>query len=146
MHPLIKKLQYKLQENVLIVNAPEEFEEVLTEFKRLADVDEDAVKGRVYPYVLVFVQTETDVRNAAKKYLPVLEPDAVFWMVYPKKTSSKYESEVTRDSGWASIGEHDYEGVSMVSIDENWSALRFRKVDFVKTMKRRESMRISKRN
>jgi hypothetical protein len=32
----------------------------------------------------------------------------------------------------------------MVSIDDDWSALRFRKVDFIKTMKRREGMVLSK--
>lgn len=132
MHPLIKKLQYKLQENVLIVNAPEEFNDVLTEFERLAAVDTEKVKGRIYPYVLVFVKTEADVRNAAKKYMSVLEPDAVYWMIYPKKTSKKYKSEINRDSGWSPIGEHGFEGVAMVSVDADWSALRFRKVDYIK--------------
>jgi hypothetical protein len=74
----------------------------------------------------------------------LLEPDPVFWMAYPKKTSKKYKSEIHRDSGWMPFGDEGYEGVAMVSIDDNWSALRFRKVDFIKTMKRRESMVLSK--
>ena len=34
LNPTIKKLQYKLQEDVLIIDAPAEFKEVLSDWKR----------------------------------------------------------------------------------------------------------------
>ncbi len=144
MNAIIKKLQYKLQEHVLIVNTPAEFREVLADWKHITKVHTKPVEGAGYSFVMIFVKTEADVKAAAKQYLPLLEPDPVFWMAYPKKTSKKYKSEIHRDSGWMPFGNEGYEGVAMVSIDDNWSALRFRKVDFIKTMKRRESMVLSK--
>jgi hypothetical protein len=143
MNATIKKLQYKLQEHVLIVNAPLEFKEVLADWKKMSRIHTEPIKGASYSFVLVFVKTEAEVKSAAKKYIPLLEPDAVSWMAYPKKSSKKYNAEITRDSGWSALGEQGYEGVSMVSIDEDWSAFRFRKVDFIKTMKRRETMTMS---
>ncbi len=143
MNAVIKKLQYKLQEHVLIVNAPSEFREVLTDWKNITPVHKAPVQGATYSFVLIFVKTKADVKAAAKQYLPLLEADAVSWMAYPKKTSRKYKGEISRDEGWEALGEEGYEGVSLVSIDEDWSAFRFRKVDFIKAMKRREVMVIS---
>jgi hypothetical protein len=143
MNAIIKKLQYKLQPEVLVVNSPAEFKPVLVDWKKTAKVQSEPAKGATYSFVLIFVKTEADVKAAAKKYIPLLAPDAVSWMAYPKKTSKKYKAEITRDSGWSALGEQGYEGVAMVSIDEDWSAFRFRKVDFIKTMKRRETMAMS---
>lgn len=143
MNAIIKKLQYKLQEQVLVVNAPTEFKEVLADWRKTARVHTEPHNGTTYSFVLVFVKSEDDVRAAAQKFIPLLEPDAVSWMAYPKKTSKKYKSNITRDAGWAALGEQGYEGVAMVSIDDDWSAFRFRKVDFIKTMKRREAMTLS---
>ena len=144
MNPVIKKLQYKLQNEVLIVDAPSEFKEVMVDWKKTARIHTEAAGSKTFSFALIFVKTEAEVKKAAKNYIKLLEPDAVSWMAYPKKTSKKYIAEITRDSGWSAMGELGYEGVSMVSIDEDWSAFRFRKADYVKTMKRRQELAMSK--
>jgi hypothetical protein len=60
----------------------------------------------------------------------------VVWFAYPKGTSKKYKSEINRDNGWQILGELGFEGVRGVAIDEDWSALRFRRVEFIKAMNR----------
>jgi hypothetical protein len=35
--------------------------------------------------------------------------------------------------------------IRMVAIDEDWSALRFRRVEFIKTINRPEEMRLTKK-
>ena len=144
MNPVIKKLQYKLQEEVLIVDAPAEFKEVKADWKKTAKIHTEAAGSKTFSFALIFVKTEADVKKAAKNYIKLLEPDAVSWMAYPKKTSKKYTSEITRENGWSALGELGYEGVAMVSIDEDWTAFRFRKADYIKTMKRRQEMAMSK--
>ena len=144
LNPVIKKLQYKLQEDVLIVDAPAEFKEVLSDWKKTAKLYNAPSGNKTFSFALIFVKTAADVKKAAKNYIKLLEPDAVSWMAYPKKTSKKYNSEITRDSGWEALGELGYEGVSIVSIDDDWSAFRFRKADYIKTMKRRQEMAMSK--
>ena len=62
--------------------------------------------------------------------------DAVVWLAYPKGSSKRYTSTINRDTGWDSLGAAGFEGVRMVAIDEDWSALRFRRAEFIKSMKR----------
>jgi hypothetical protein len=127
LNPTIKKLQYKLQEDVLIIDAPAEFREVLSDWKKTAKIHVAAPAGKMtFSFALIFVKSESDVKKAATNYIKLLEPDAVSWMAYPKKTSKKYSSNISRDEGWSALGELGYEGVSLISIDDDWSAFRFR--------------------
>ncbi len=52
---------------------------------------------------------------------------------------------ISRDSGWQPLGDLGYEGVRQVAIDDDWSALRFRHVDSIATLKRESSRAMSKR-
>jgi hypothetical protein len=72
----------------------------------------------------------------ANEVLPKVEGDGVVWFVYPKSTSKRYKCEFNRDNGWLAVGEKGFEGVRMVAVDDDWSALRFRKVHHIKTMTR----------
>jgi hypothetical protein len=144
MNAVVKKLQYKLQSLVLITQAPETFADVMKAFAATADVHTEHRKGTYYAFVIHFVQKPADVQKAAKMISSSLEADGVLWMAYPKKTSKKYKAEITRDDGWQALGDHGFEPVTLVSIDDDWSALRFRKVDFIKTMTRRTEMTLSK--
>ncbi|HEX3836066.1 MAG TPA: hypothetical protein VHW25_03810 [Steroidobacteraceae bacterium] len=64
--------------------------------------------------------------------------DAILWMVYPKGTSKKYHCEFNRDCGWPILAAAGFEPVRMVAIDADWSALRFRRVQFIKTTTRKK--------
>ncbi|MFY8045163.1 MAG: hypothetical protein ACOVOS_01265 [Chitinophagaceae bacterium] len=144
MNALVKKLQYKLQSLVLITHAPDTFADAMDAFAATADVHTEPRKGTSYAFVIHFVQKPADVQKAAKMISSSLEADGVLWMAYPKKTSKKYKAEITRDDGWQALEDHGFEPVTLVSIDDDWSALRFRKVDFIKTMTRRTEMTLSK--
>ena len=43
------------------------------------------------------------------------------------------------------MGKAGFEGVRMVAIDEDWSAVRFRRVEFIKTMTRPDQVRLTKK-
>ena len=62
----------------------------------------------------------------------------------PKGTSKKYQCTLNRDKGWEALGEAGFERVRQVAIDEDWTAIRFRRVEFIKTMTRRESFALTK--
>ena len=68
------------------------------------------------------------------------EGDAILWICYPKKSSKKYKCDFNRDSGWTVLGAAGYEPVRMVAIDEDWSALRFRKAENIKTLTRSKTI------
>jgi hypothetical protein len=66
--------------------------------------------------------------------------DPVVWIAYPKQSSKKYTCEFNRDTGWEGLGQIGYEPVRQVAMDDDWSAIRFRKVGNIKTMVRTFAM------
>lgn len=138
MTPLFNKLNLKGQTEIVVLNASEGFERELDALKGVT-VHRDASALDRVKFVLAFVITTAELTAAADAVLPKAQGDAVVWFAYPKGTSKRYKCEFNRDSGWAPLGAAGFEGVRQVAIDEDWSALRFRRVEHIKTMKRAAS-------
>lgn len=135
MNPLLKKLNFKDQKEIVILNPPQEFLEQMKDFGLYSTVLNDIPANKIQ-FVMVFVTTQAQVDELAPIIAGKLEGDAVFWFVYPKGTSKKYKCDFNRDTGWQIMGKLGLESVRMVAVDEDWSALRFRKVEFVKVINR----------
>lgn len=143
MTPLFKKLNYKDQPVVLVVDAPASFAGELENLEETTVVTEpDAVEE--VPFALLFVISRAGVDRQARLIVPKLADDAVCWFCYPKKSSKRYRSDITRDTGWTALGELGLEPVRQVAIDADWSALRFRHVNHIKSLTRRAEMALSK--
>jgi len=146
MNPIFKKLNYKDQELICVLNAPESFASNLAKMEALTKIDIKYYKSKIYPFLLFFAKNEQEFKTIAKKVSPTLEMDLdiVFWVAYPKKSSKKYNSNINRDSdNWLFLGKMGFEGVRAVAIDEDWSALRFRKAKFIKSMTRSKLRKMS---
>jgi hypothetical protein len=140
MTPLFIKLNLANARVIHVLDAPASFE---TELQALTEVQvERSVVGQV-KFAMAFVITLAQVEQAARDLTAAAEPDATIWMVYPKGSSKKYKCEFNRDTGWESLGKAGYEPVRMVAIDADWSALRFRQVDYIDSMKRDPARTIS---
>lgn len=140
MSPLFKKLNLGAQRVIHVLNAPASFEPELIALKGVTV--KRAVAG-TSTFAMAFVITQAELDGASKKLAAACTGDAVLWMVYPKGTSRKYQCEFNRDSGWAALGAAGFEPVRMVAIDADWSALRFRRVEHIKTMTRSRGNSIS---
>ncbi|MFC5712460.1 hypothetical protein ACFPU1_06680 [Thalassorhabdus alkalitolerans] len=53
-----------------------------------------------------------------------LKGKRIVWVSYPKK-ASKVDTDLTRDKGWETAEKERMKGVSQVSVDDVWSAVRF---------------------
>jgi hypothetical protein len=139
---IFKKLNLKEQSEIVVLNAPASFE---PELAALADVNvvRDLKAVKALTFALAFVTKQAEVDKLAAALAKRAPGDALIWFAYPKGTSKKYKCEFNRDTGWAKLGELGYEGVRMVAIDEDWSALRFRRVEFIKTLTRNENLMLS---
>ena len=73
-----------------------------------------------------------------------LAKDALVWVAYPKKSSTRYRSEINRDHGWQPLGDLGFEGVRQIAVDEDWSAVRFRKADQIKKLTRERKRAMSR--
>lgn len=140
MNAIFKKLNFKSQPAIYIVNAPASFKPEMEEMKEVTSIKTSLSAAKPLEFFLAFVTRQSEVDSLAALITPLIEGDAIIWFAYPKGTSKKYKCEFNRDNGWKVLGEHGFEGVRMVAIDEDWSALRFRKADHIKKMTRSFAM------
>jgi hypothetical protein len=131
MTPLFKKLNLGSHQEMVVLNPPESFEGELKQLKGIK-ITRDPVKPKTLGFGLAFAVTQAQLDRASKILAAASEGDAVLWFAYPKGTSKRYRCEFNRDSGWNVIRAAGFDSVRMVAIDEDWSALRFRRLEFVK--------------
>jgi hypothetical protein len=129
--PLFKKLNLGAHREIVVLNVPESFESELKQLKGVK-VARDPSKPKAVKFALAFATTQAQLDRASKALAESAEGDALLWFVYPKGTSKRYRCEFNRDSGWGVIRKAGFESVRMVAVDEDWSALRFRRLEFVK--------------
>ena len=137
MQTLLEKLNYKGQKRIVIFNAEKNFK--LAPQKEIKDIQIDNEIDLRYPYdfMLIFVRKVRDVEEITPVALHNLAVDGILWFCYPKKTSKKYSSDINRDNGWKALNDLEFYGIRMVNIDEDWSALRFRNIKYIKSTSER---------
>lgn len=136
MTPLFKKLNLKSQTRLHIIQAPDSFSTEIKAISSTAAVVTSSNAKQPFEFFLAFVTKQTEVDSYAKKVSEQLVDDGLLWLAYPKGSSKKYTCEFNRDSGWDELGKLGFEPVRQVAIDEDWSALRFRRVEHIKKMTR----------
>jgi hypothetical protein len=129
--PLFKKLNLGEHREMVVLNAPDSFESELKQLKGIK-IARDPSSPKSVKFALAFATTQAQLDRSSKTLAAAAEGDAVLWFVYPKGTSKRYRCEFNRDSGWGVIRKAGFESVRMVAVDEDWSALRFRRLEFVK--------------
>ena len=137
-----QKLNLKEQKQILVLNAPASFEPELKALRGVT-VQRDLKSVSQVGFSLAFVTKQKEVDTLGKAIAKKTVGDAVIWFAYPKGSSKKYKSEISRDSGWRVLGDAGFEPVRMVAIDEDWSAVRFRRAGFIKTLTRGKEHRMS---
>ena len=141
-----QKLNLKDQKQIVVLNAPASFEPELKALRGggiSPDVQRDLKGVDQIAFSLAFVTKQKEVDTLGKAIAKKAKGDAVVWFAYPKGSSKKYKSEINRDSGWKILGDAGFEPVRMVAIDEDWSAVRFRRAEFIKTLTRGKEHRMS---
>jgi len=133
MPTIFEKLNLKDQPEILILNAPASFEPELAALQGVT-IQRAVQAVNKISFSLAFVSRQQEVNDLAAAIAPKVQGDAVIWFAYPKGTSKKFKCEFNRDTGWEMLRQAGFEGVRMVAIDEDWSALRFRRVEYIKSL------------
>jgi hypothetical protein len=131
MTPIFQKLNWKAQREIVVFNVPSAFE---TELSKLEDVKilRDPKKPKAVEFALAFAMQQAELDRLSKILAVGAVGDALLWFAYPKGTSKRYTCDFNRDSGWQVIRSAGFDTVRQVAIDEDWSALRFRRIEYVK--------------
>jgi hypothetical protein len=135
MMKLLEKLNYKGDSRIAIINADMNFTRSLSEELKNVQVDSEIDPRYPYNLILIFVKGVSEVNFFTPMALHNLLADGILWFSFPKKTSKKRSSDLDRDHGWKALNDSGLQGVRMVSIDEDWSAMRFRNVKYIKNYK-----------
>ena len=120
--PLARKLQMKPGKNWLFYNAPEDY---LAALEPLPDGAAAAIapKGN-FGGIQLFVKNKAELISSLKVITPLLKPDTIFWITYPKK-SSGIESDLKMGS-WDELIQYNLQGVASIAVNEKWAGSRFR--------------------
>lgn len=124
MKEILKKFKFK--DDPIVINAPLS---LAPEFAKL-DLKASFDKKIKSTNVLVFINNNTEYVAFLNKQLKNVEHDGVLWFAYPKGTS-KIKTDINRDTIRETGEKFGITTVTAVSIDDTWSALRFRPVESV---------------
>ncbi len=129
---IFQKLNLKAQREIAVFNVPASFEAELAQLKGIK-ILRDVRKPTAIQFALAFVMQQSELNRLSRIIADGSEGDALLWFAYPKASSKRYSCDFNRDTGWQVIRKAGFDSVRQVAIDEDWSALRFRRVEYVKT-------------
>lgn len=131
MSDLVRKLKLKAGARAALLYAPEGYRAELGELPAGVHlVDEtglDPGAAHSFDFVHLFVSSVAELDERAPQALAAAKPDGFLWISYPKKTG-KIKTDIHRDAGWDTVQRAGWQGVALISVDDTWSAMRFRPV------------------
>ena len=121
--PVAKKLLIKQGKCWLFYNAPVNYLAVLEPLPEGATAK--FVLNGNFDGIQLFVIDSKDLIVSLKIIAPLLMPDTIFWITYPKK-SSGIKSDLEMMGSWDEPAKYNLRTVASAAIDETWTAIRLR--------------------
>jgi hypothetical protein len=115
--PLWQKLFIK-GGTVALVQAPAGYDKLLADSPAKVSTRGSGLADTV----VLFAKDVAHLESALPAAVGRLGPSATLWIAYRKGDKALH-----RDTLWKLAGKHGYTGVSLVAVDDVWSAMRFRK-------------------
>ena len=120
---LAKKLQIRPHQKLLVLDAPAGY---INELGALPEGVKLAHRATgVFDVVHLFVHNGGELAKRAEVATKATKPGGTLWVSWPKQ-SAHMETDLNRDSLAAAMEAHGVRPVASVSINETWSALRFK--------------------
>lgn len=123
MHSLHKKLSIKENKKIIFLNSPEEFDSKIFPLPEGCKYIKQ-LRGKI-DLILAFVSKRKEIERISDKIINILSDEGILWIAYPKK-SSGIETDLNRDRCWDIFSAYDHRPVNMISLDDEWSAMRFK--------------------
>jgi len=129
MSNLSKKLQIKPGKHWLLFNAPANYLPILEPLPDEVSISYEPTGN--FDGIQLFIKNAEDLALSLKVLMPILKDDTVFWVTYPKK-SSGMDSGLEMMGSWDELTSLGLRVVTSVSVNETWTALRFKPVELTK--------------
>jgi hypothetical protein len=130
MAGIFEKLDLGERQELVVLNPPESF---LLELSRLPVINLHHHLTAVTDtgFLLAFVTRKCEIDALAAPVAARAKGDATLWFAYPKATSKNFTCDFNRDTGWKALKAAGFSPLRTVAIDEDWTALRFRRKEFI---------------
>lgn len=126
--PLSKKLRLAEGNTVLVINGPDNYQDLLGPIPENVVFSKEA--NGEFDFVHLFARDKSELVGYIDIAIESVVYDGLLWVSYPKG-SSKVDTDINRDSIWEFLKEKGIRPVTQVSVDSTWSALRFRPEELV---------------
>ncbi|MBI2847580.1 MAG: hypothetical protein HYX83_00230 [Chloroflexi bacterium] len=120
---VVKKLQVKPGQKIAFIQPPPGYVAGLGQLPPGTEMIENP--GVPVDVVQLFVKDSQELEKLVPSAIRAVKHDSLLWVSYPKGTS-KVKTDLNRDRLWQAMEKHGFAGVSLISIDNTWSAMRFR--------------------
>jgi len=120
-----QKLLIKPGYKFLVVNPPADYAKLLGALPAGTTL-QTGLTGPV-DLIQVFVASQEDLETQLARLKPLFTPKCILWVTYHKGTS-KVKTDINRDTIWPYAHSIGLEAVSMISVDEDWSAMRLKAI------------------
>jgi hypothetical protein len=134
--PMAKKLRLAAGHRVAVLNAPAGYLALLSPGP--ADVGTVVQASPSYDVVQLFVHSVDELRRLGLEAIRAVKPDGLLWITYPKGGKTRGVTDLPATPWWVKrdvlgeiTAETGYTPVAFVKIDDDWTAIRFKRVDQV---------------
>lgn len=131
MKTVFEKLKLTDQKEILILNEPEGFDKNLNELKNI-EIYESLVQVTKVDFAVVFVTTVSELEDQMQTLLLKLKDDALLWIAYP---TNLLKTDINEKYNWKPLTNNCFETTKSVLINDEWQAIRFRKLEYLKSKK-----------
>lgn len=117
-----QKMLMKVGHRVLTINAPRFYPTLMGGLPEGVRV----VKSGEAELVHLFVKDRIELDRHLASAFEAVGAETMLWISFPKQTSG-LATDISRDEGWGPVHAAGWEPVTIVSVDDTWSALRFKR-------------------
>ncbi|MGB8980591.1 MAG: hypothetical protein WCC12_01830 [Anaerolineales bacterium] len=118
--PLSKKMKLKAGARAAVINAPANYVDELRHDTAMSPT----LNGK-FDWIQIFVKSKSELDAQAPKAAKALKPESLLWISFPKGTS-RIQTDLTRDKGWEILQKLDLKWITLISVNEMWSAFALR--------------------
>ncbi len=126
---IAQKLFIQSGHRIAVINAPESYlVDSLTDLPDNVTLIE-SLDGE-FDLIQTFTTKQANLEAEIETLKSAMKVDAVIWVCYPKGgAKAKIETDLNRDSLHRTLANYDLTPNLQISIDDTWSALRFKRTD-----------------
>ncbi len=120
--PLAKKLGIKEGFNIHLVNIPDYYFKLFSDFPDVNVVDDPEKES--LDFIHLFSTTTREFEEQSLRLKPLLKKNGMLWASWPKG-SSKLETDLSRDPIRNFLLRNGLVDVKVCAVDKDWSGLKF---------------------